>query len=237
MNIKKYFETIFNSEIAEEVNLNWDGLKDLLVIKRLDGGKNTTQAKTIPFQLQLYTLNALEGKRLFDEFISANNNIIFKRDLETIIPNYFPPIVIPNINAQGNGYYYQVVMSGIFQVATNIDDVVKIEIDGNEVLTEKRTISYITVPDTQGKSINRPNVESKIKSNQIQMNLILNSVNNSLMEKLRKIRKRELDPNTLFNIKLTFSSNEVENYNLICFNSSINSENGAFPTISLQLGE
>ena len=57
------------------------------------------------------------------------------------------------------------------------------------------------------------------------------------MEKLRKIRKRELDPNTLFNIKLTFSSDEVENYNLICFNSSINSENGAFPTISLQLGE
>ena len=28
MNIKKYFETIFNTEIAEEVNLNWNGIKD-----------------------------------------------------------------------------------------------------------------------------------------------------------------------------------------------------------------
>lgn len=237
MDIKKYFETIFDIDIVDEINLNWNGIDDLIVIRRLDGGKNTTEIKTQPFQLQLYTQNALEGKRLFDDFINIYNNIVIYRDLEIIIPNYFPPVVIPNINAQGNGYYYQVVMSGIFQISANVDDIKTIKIDGYEVLTEDRNIQYITSSDTQPKSIKSFDVETKNQNKQIQINLVLNSVNSALSQKLKSLRTSEIDINTLFNVELIHTNDEIETYDLVCLSHSINSKNGAFPTISINLGE
>lgn len=236
----KYLKTKFPEtwEITNDVNINWNTTNNLMIVRQIDGGVDYKDGTRVqPIQLLVYAKNLNEVKTKLDLFVSENNQAYIRRDSTDIIQTYFPPVVIPQINADGDGYYYQVLCTGVLQISNNIDDIKKVFIDNVAYETTTRQLTYTTIPDTQNANINLDYCSSIIRISQNQFVVSLISKSQAINNKLRQLRSHDISVDTSFIIKLVYTNDAEETYTMKCLNHSIISNNGSIPTVQITFGE
>lgn len=225
-------------EITNDVNINWNTTNNLMIVRQVDGGVDYNDGtRVMPIQLLVYAKNLNEVKLKLDAFVSENNQAYVRRDSSDIIQTYFPPVVIPQINADGDGYYYQVICTGVLQISNNMDDIKEVWIDNVKYKTTQRTLSYTAIPDTQNVDINKDYCSSFIRVCQNQFVVSLISKTQAINNKLRQLRNHTITADSSFTIKLVYTNDTEETYTMKCLNHSINSNNGVIPTLQITFGE
>lgn len=236
---KKYLKKQLPKEwkIVETLDINWDGRETLLVITILDGATDYIGVKTQPFQIMIYTLDLKGVKDVIDEFQRNHNQEYIRQDLQDIIQTYNPCVAIPQITTNGEDYYYQIYLTGVLQISDNIFDIKKVKIDGNEVNTYIRNISYNTIIDTQNKNINTEEVKTIIRNSKVSIIFTLIPRESELFEKLKSIRVKEISCNENFTIELIHNNDTIEEYTMKLTNQSFTSQNGSLVTCELNFTE
>lgn len=238
-NLKKYFSSKFpNWDVVEDVNIKWDCGKTMMIVRVTEGGEKYEDGTKIePIQMIVYTNNLEESKLLLEKFVEENTQKYIRRDSLDIIPTYFPPVVLQEINEDGSSYYYSIMCTGILQIANNIDDIKEVWVDNVKYATTNRVLSYNALADTQNENINTTYCKSIMRVSQIQFSASLVSKTNGISTKLRNLRNHNLAADETFTIKLVYTDDYTETYTMKCLNHTISSENGQMPTLQLSFGE
>lgn len=238
-NLKKYFASKFpNWDVVEDINIKWDCGKTMMIVRVTEGGEKYEDGTKIePIQMMVYTNNLEESKLLLEKFVEENTQKYIRRDSLDIIPTYFPPVVLQEINEDGSAYYYTLMSTGILQISSNIDDIKEVWIDEVKYPTTNRVLSYNALADTQNDNVNVTYCKSIMRVSQTQFSATLVSKANRLRNKLRSLRSHDLGPDVDFTIKLVYTDNFEETYTMKCLNHTMSSENGQMPSLQISFGE
>lgn len=222
-----------SATITEEVNYVYEGSGLAIQIKYLIG-QNYKESIWQPIQLSVYTDDLPTTKALLETFTKAYNNTVMDDDsLDYIMQFYTTPMLLQAMNPMNNNFISQYIVSGTLLISQNISEIKTVKIDGYEVETATRIISYVTRPNNQRTSSGYLNT-STIENGMVKFTCSMINKNNMACGKARRIRKGLLDINTPFTIELTFSDNdEIETYTMKLDNMSLNSENATLPSITL----
>lgn len=235
----KYLKTKFPDwKITEDVDINWDTISELMIVRNIDGGVDYEDGTRVqPVQMLVYAKDLQNVKLKLDNFVKDNNQKYIRRDSLDIIQTYFPSVVIPQINPDGSGYYYQVLTTGILQISSNLDDIKEVYIDNVKYVTKTRNLAYTAIADTQNANVNYDYCKTIIRGCQNQFVVILISKTQAINNKLRSIRSHIMPSDTTFEIKIVHTDDTEETYSMRCLNHNFSSTNGAIPTISITFGE
>jgi hypothetical protein len=235
--IKSIFDTFQNDYvITEEINYQYNGSGNAIIIKYLSG-TNYKDSTIKPIQLAVYTDNPIAIKKDLDSFASASNNNPFY-DTESpstyIQQIYGTPILLSPFDPTGNNYIHQFILSGTLLISSNVSEIKKVQIDGEEIETTTRTLSFTAQIDSQRVSNSFIN-SSNVTYSSIQFSFQMINKNNILSNKIMSLRTGNLNIDTNFAIRLTFSdNNRIENYTMKLLSVSLNSENQSLPVLTLQ---
>lgn len=234
MDYKSYLESkLTNYTISNELKFNYNGTDTHVLIKQRGGGFNYQDSQILPIQLLVFTYDVEEVIDTLNDFIKDNSATRFVQDLEYVRQYYETPVVISNGQGGGSNHYSQVSLLGTLNVSSNISDIKTVEIDGIKYFTTKRTISYVTVVDTQS---NQGQIgETDIKNGMNKFVCELENKNNELCSNVSAIRQGYKNVNTNFTIKLTFTDNDrTETYIMKLASATINSDNSTSPVLALE---
>ena len=241
MNYLSYVKSIFNNYtntyiITEEINYQYNGDGNAVIIKYLSG-TNYKDSVIQPIQLSVYTNNPNSIRADLDNFANALNNAPFfdpSSPTTYVQQLYSTPILMTPFDPAGNNYIHQFIISGTLLISNNVSEIKKIEIDGEELETTVRNVSYTSQIDNQ--RINNFFLnESNVTYGSIQLSIQMINKNNVLSNKLRLLRTGNFDIDNTFTIKLTYSDNNAtEIYQMKLLSVSLNSENQSLPILTLQ---
>ena len=237
MNYLKYIQDALGEEIlvTEELNYEYSGIGTICVIKYL-AGSNFLDSTVVPVQLAVYTDDMPSTKTLLETFTKTYNDIPYIDGLEYVRQYYSTPFLLSAVDKTGTNYTSQFLVSGTLVISSNVSDIKIVNIDGKDYQTTTRIISYVGYPDSKrsGGKINNTNITNGL----MKFSCSLINKGNELGEKLRRIRTGQLDLNTTFEIKLTFTDNNfVETYIMKVDSVSFNSENQLLPVLSMSFIE
>lgn len=233
MDFKTYLTEILTTmEVYEETNYHYQANETACVIKYMTGS-NYLDSVIQPIQLSIYADDVMAAKVLLDAFTRTYTNTHIIDGTEYATQFYNTPLVLSTGNQIGPNYVANIIVTGTLIISSNVSEIKTVEIDGYEIETTKRNLVYVAMPDTQRKgSLKIASTDVKVPAVKFLCSFI--SKNNLLCQKLRRLRGGTLDPNTAFNITLTFTDNDTEeSYVMKCIDSTLDSENGALPTYSV----
>jgi hypothetical protein len=240
MNYLNYLKSLVilnDFEITEEINYQYNGETNAIVIKYLSG-TNFRESTIQPIQLSIYTNDIENTKSILDSFVATYNNSPFYENVNSI--NYYvqqiysTPLLLASFEPVGNNYMHTFVISSTLLISKNVSDIKQVEIDGLSYETTSRILTYTAQLDNQriaNSFINESNVSfATIKFN---VNVINKStgLEGSLAQKISLIRRGLIDIDTPFTIKLTYSDEAVETYIMRLDSSSLTSENQSLPLL------
>ena len=196
----------------------------ILIVKALSG-YSTNDKISIPYQVLVYTpeiqnveyedpikmvldglnqlSNAYNGKTLAFGFSYVTLNFL--------TPTMLTPLVSENILFRGC-FYMPVHVNEAYDFGL----VTKIEIDNQEIPYNSINLTDVAVDSTTTNSAtNKQDCVSKNKTSQILIVLTCDVKLNSFFMKLRRIRNRAEDINSLFTIKIYWNDGIYEQFNII----------------------
>lgn len=232
MNYLNYIKALFpDYQVTDELNFEYGG-KTAIVIKYLTGS-NYRESIIQPIQLSIYTTDVATVKSAFDVWTKQYNNTNYLDGFDYVQQFYSTPMVLSTFSPLQDNYTSQILVSGTLIISENVSQIKTVEIDGHVYETADRHLHYVTTPDTQpkdGVSLN----ETYIKSAFVKFTCSKVNKGDVLGQKLRNMRLGNLNKNTTFTIKLTFTDNDtVEQYTMRLDSQTLNDVNSALPTLSL----
>lgn len=237
MDYKTYLEEILTEyTISDELKFAYNGTDTHVLIKNRGGGANYLDSQILPIQLLIHTTDVEEVINTIKTFAMTYSGTVFVQNLEYVRQFYETPVIITNGQGGGPNHYSQISLLGTLIISTNLSDIKTVEIDGNEYFTTTRNLSYSTIPDTQSSSGGIG--ETDIVNGMNKFVCTLENKNNPLCNKIRAVRRGNVDVNTTFTIKLTYTDNDfVETYTMKLASATVNSENLKSPVLSLEFWE
>ena len=234
MDFKSYIEGIFTDyTVSDELKYNYAGEGTHILIKFLGGGGNFKDSQVIPVQLLAYTKDPEGVSSTLRDFAKTYSGTMFNEDLEWVRQFYDTPVVLTSGQGGGIYHYSQVSLLGTLIVSTNISDIKKVEIDGEEYFTTSRKISYVAKTETEPTGNNRIG-ETDVISSLIEFQCTMENKANAVSSKIRAIREGNISGNTTFEIKLTMTDNDyVETYSMKLTSHTIDSSNATSPVLAL----
>ena len=234
MDYKTYLESkLTEYTISNELKFNYTGTDTHVLIKQRGGGYNYGDSQILPIQLLVFTYDVEEVVNTLNNFVKDYSGTRFVQELEYVRQYYETPVVISSGQSGGNNHYSQVSLLGQLHVSTNISDIKTVEIDGTEYFTTLRTMSYVTIVDTQSSQGEIGETDVINGMNKFVCNL--ENKNNALCVKVANIRQGNIDANSEFAIKLTYTDNDrIETYTMKLASATINSDNSTSPVLALE---
>lgn len=224
-----------NEEIIKEDGKIKPSSKINLIVKYL-AGTSFKQSVVIPIQFSWRTWKPVEQMQLFTKFSQKHSNTTLVDDeFNYIIQNYGTPLVANNFENIGNTKQSQIIMSGVLIISQNVDDIQKIEIDGETIETTTRTLTYSTEIDNQRTgNININN--SNVSRANLQLTFTGISKNLAFYNKVEQIMFGELDINTDFKIVIYYlQNNRTREIKMKLNSNSINSQDRTLPLQNIAL--
>lgn len=218
--------------VTDEINYQYNGESDLLIIKYL-AGVNFKDSKVQPIQLVVYTNNLPATKTALESFAHTYNNSPFYDVTDYIQQIYSTPFLLSNFETFGSNFSHQFVITGTLLISSNVRELKKIKIDNVFYETTRRDVSYSALPDNQ-KIGNAQINQSNISYASIKFVCSMIHKNDVLSNKLVAMRKGLISIDTPFNVVFIFSDSDTEEAHSMKVDSyTINSENQSLPILSL----
>jgi hypothetical protein len=237
LNYIKSLATFEDFEITDEINYQYNGAGDALVIKYL-AGNNYKDSKVLPIQLSVYTNDLQATKTLLEDFAKTYNNAPFYYDngdgsIDYVQAIYGTPMLLQNFDATGNNFVHQFVIAATLIISTNVSEIKQVFIDNVLYETTSRSLVFVSVINNERIGNNLINT-SLIQNSVVKFNCTMINKNNVLANKVRAIRQATVSPSTSFVIKFVFSDNNTEEtHTMVLENAALQSENQALPILSL----
>lgn len=235
MNYLNYLKSLVpfnNYDVTDEVNYQYNGEGNLLVIKYL-AGVNYKDSKVQPVQLSVYTNDIPTTKAALETFASTYNNSPFYDVTDYIQQIYSTPFLLTSFEEFGNSFTHQFIITGTLLISSNVRELKQIKIDNVLYETTLRNIGYATIIDNQKIGTAELNT-SNVTYASLKFTVSMIHKNNTLSNKLVSIRKGLLSIDTTFSVSFVFSDSETEETHTMKLDSySINSENQSLPILSL----
>jgi hypothetical protein len=232
LNYLKDISTFSSYIVTDEINYQYNGEGNLLIIKYL-AGVNFKDSKVQPVQLIIYTDDLPTTKTELELFASTYNNSPFYDGTDYIQQIYSTPFLLSSFEALGRNFSHQMVITGNLLISTNVRELKQVKIDNVLYETTDRTVTYTTFPDNQkigNSQINTTNISYA----SVKFNCSMIHKNDVLSNKLLAMRKGLISIDTTFNIVFVFSDSEtLENHSMKIDSFTINSQNQALPILSL----
>ena len=204
----------------------------IFIIKCLNG-TIIDNVKRLPYQILVYTPIKQSTKEESDpiidtlnyinEFVAKFNATNHKTDFSLVrmiftTPTSISPLAANSIAFRNILYFSATTIESINFIACN-----KVTIDNFEISFSTLALSFASANPTTTNYINNYQfleTRNKNLSGAIVLNIPCN--NNVVFQKLKAIRKGLLDINTIFYLKLIWSDDDFEEYDLILNNQSLN---------------
>jgi len=240
MNYLNYIQglaTFSNYVVTDEINYQYNGEGDALVIKYL-AGNNYKDSKVLPIQLSVYTNDLQATKTLLEDFAKTYNNAPFYYDngngvIDYVQAIYGTPMLLQNFDATGNNFVHQFVIAATLIISTNVSEIKQVFIDNVEYETTSRSLVFVSSVDSQRIGTNVINT-SLIKNSVVKFSCNMINKNNLLLNKIRTIRQGLVSPSSTFTLKFVFSDNNTEEtHTMVLENAALQSENQSLPVISI----
>lgn len=233
MNYLDYLKGILTTmNIYEEANYQYTGTGTDCVVKYLQGS-NYLDSIVQPIQLSIYTDDPMTARATIESFAKSYTNTHIIDGTEYVTQFYNTPMILSVGNMIGPNYNANLLVSGTLLISSNVSEIKTVNIDGYDVETTIRNLTYAPIQDTQRNNayyIAKTDVRTPV----VKFVVSFISKNNSLCQKLRRLRTGNLAPNTAFTIILTYTDNDtIETYsNMKLIDYAYNSENGSLPSIT-----
>lgn len=232
LNYLKSIDTFANYTVTDEVNYQYNGEGNLLVIKYL-AGANYKDSRVQPVQLSIYTNDLQATKTALETFASTYNNSPFYDVTDYIQQIYSTPFLLSSFEQVGNNFSHQFIITATLLISTNVREIKQVKIDNVIYETTQRNLIYATNVDNQKIGNNRLNT-TNVSFAVLKFNCSMIHKNNVLANKLKTIREGSLSIDTTFSISLVFSDSETEeNHNMKLDSYALNSDNTSLPILSL----
>lgn len=240
MNYLNYIQslaTFSNFVVTDEINYQYNGEGDALVIKYL-AGNNYKDSKVLPIQLSVYSNDLQATKTLLEDFAKTYNNAPFFYDngngvIDYVQAIYGTPMLLQNFDASGNNFVHQFVIAATLIISTNVSEIKQVFIDNVEYETTSRSLVFVSSVDSQRIGTNVINT-SLIKNSVVKFSCNMINKNNLLLNKIRTIRQGLVSPSSTFALKFVFSDNNTEEtHTMVLENAALQSENQSLPVISI----
>jgi hypothetical protein len=240
MNYLNYIQslaTFSDFVVTDEINYQYNGEGDALVIKYL-AGNNYKDSKVLPIQLSVYTNDLQATKTLLEDFAKTYNNAPFFYDngngvIDYVQAIYGTPMLLQNFDATGNNFVHQFVIAATLIISTNVSEIKQVFIDNVEYETTSRSLVFVSSVDSQRIGTNIINT-SLIKNSVVKFSCNMINKNNILLNKIRTIRQGLVSPSSTFALKFVFSDNNTEEtHTMVLENAALQSENQSLPIISI----
>lgn len=237
LNYIKSLDAFDGFEITDEINYQYDGSDNALVIKYL-AGNNYKDSKVLPIQLTIFTRDIPTTKTLLEDFAKTYNNAPFYYDngdgtIDYVQAIYGTPMLLQNFDMTGNNFTHQFVIAATLIISSNVSEIKQVFIDNVEYETTTRSLAYASSLDNQRVGNAYINT-SQIAMGMVKFSCTMINKNNQLAEKIRTIRQGQLSINTTFTIKFVFSDNNTEEtHTMLLEQASLQSENQALPLLTL----
>jgi hypothetical protein len=232
LNYLKNINTFSNYVVTDEINYQYNGDGNALIIKYL-AGVNFKDSIVQPVQLIIYTDDLPSTKTELELFASTYNNNPFYDGTDYIQQIYSTPFVLSSFESLGRNFSHQMVITGNLLISTNVRELKEIKIDNVIYETTDRTVTYSTYPDNQkigNSQINTTNISYA----SVKFNCSMIHKNNVLSNKLVAMRKGFISIDTPFDIVFIFSDSNTEEVHSMKIDSyTINSQNQTLPILSL----
>jgi hypothetical protein len=240
MNYLNYIQslaTFSDFVVTDEINYQYNGEGDALVIKYL-AGNNYKDSKVLPIQLSVYSNDLQATKTLLEDFAKTYNNAPFFYDngngvIDYVQAIYGTPMLLQNFDATGNNFVHQFVIAATLIISTNVSEIKQVFIDNVEYETTSRSLVFVSSVDSQRIGTNVINT-SLIKNSVVKFSCNMINKNNLLLNKIRTIRQGLVSPSSTFALKFVFSDNNTEEtHTMVLENAALQSENQSLPVISI----
>jgi hypothetical protein len=240
MNYLNYIQslaTFSDFVVTDEINYQYNGEGDALVIKYL-AGNNYKDSKVLPIQLSVYSNDLQATKTLLEDFAKTYNNAPFFYDngngvIDYVQAIYGTPMLLQNFDASGNNFVHQFVIAATLIISTNVSEIKQVFIDNVEYETTSRSLVFVSSVDSQRIGTNVINT-SLIKNSVVKFSCNMINKNNLLLNKIRTIRQGLVSPSSTFALKFVFSDNNTEEtHTMVLENAALQSENQSLPVISI----
>jgi len=237
LNYIKSLPTFSDFEVTDEINYQYNGEGDALVIKYL-AGNNYKDSKVLPIQLSAYTNDLQTTKALLEDFAKTYNNTPFYYDngdgtIDYVQAIYGTPMLLQNFDATGSNFVHQFVIAATIIISANVSEIKQVFIDNVEYETTSRSLVYAASLDNQRVSNALINT-SQATMGMVKFSCTMINKNNQLSNKIRSIRQGQLSLNTPFVIKFVFSDNNTEEtHTMLLENVGLQSENQTLPILTL----
>lgn len=231
-------EEFSDYKVVEEVDMDFQITSPTIIYKQMGGGQSyNVDSLFQPIQLILKTTDVSQGLSDLSTFAQAQTNTYVIQDL-TYYRQWFATPFNPNNNQQhSNNFVQSIYLSGTLVISTNINDITKVVIDGEEYETADRNLFYKAVADTQPVSQMDRLGKTNITSASTTFTMSMENKENVLCTSAKRIRQGDLSADTEFTIVLTFSQNETtETYTMKMLSATLNTSNTGSPVISFEFG-
>lgn len=234
MNYLEYLQSVLTTmNIYEETNYQYSGSGTDCVIKYLQG-TNYLDSIVQPIQLSIYTDDVITARTAIESFAKSYTNTHIIDGTEYVTQFYNTPMVLSVGNMIGPNYSANIILSGTLLISSNVSEIKTVTIDGYDIETTTRTLSYSVVTDTQ-RNNNSLISNTDVKSPVVKFVCTFINKNNSLCQKLRRMRLGTLNPNTYFSLTLTYTDNDTtETFSTMkVIDYTLNSDNGGLPAMTV----
>ena len=238
MDYKSYLEDIFTDyTISDEVKFNYNGTDTHILIKSRGGGLNWPTSQYIPIQLLAYTLDPDGVKETLDAFAQTYSGTSFYQELEYVRQSYETAVVLSSGQGGGPNHYSMVSVLGALFISTNTSDIKTIKIDGNEIFTVQRKLSYTSTPNSQADSTLDDNIrlnKTNLTSALLQLNITCENKNNYLSNQCSALRQGLIQTDKEYTVTLEFSdNNKIETYTMKIDSHTLTSANNSNPNLAV----
>lgn len=228
--------------VSKERNIDADYSKHNVVVSALSGNVYK-EAGSIPFQIEIVTSDIDKVMVDFTTLAKNNNNVSFTQVIKegetnfqsiTIIPFFNTPVVMEKDIAIGSDKYARIVVFASVNEQKNVNNIKKLEIDGEEQELLTGTFAYVVEANPTRKS---GDILSKSKKRTASCTISFSTISKSnvFLNKGFKIATGTFSGNTSFNVAVTLDNGLSATLKMFISSYTFNTERAKLPLINVGL--
>lgn len=212
--IRERLQELTNEKIVvvNEVDFNFTPNDDTItIVVKSQGGAVNGNVKFLPIQFDIYSiLDVQETLNVFNEFVNRYSNTYMNLGLDFYKQDYNTPVVATNFLDVGTTKSY-IYITGTLLITTDISDVKEVWID-NELINHLQCDVVYSASLNPSKVSGEDFITTTLESSTLIVNLRMFCQNDVFSQQLKMIRRKQLNPDYTFNVKLVYNDGDEETH-------------------------
>lgn len=223
----------YSFNITENLSYKFDKNVDNLVLK-VQQGNRYQRGVIMPLSIIITSKDPQRAMTIWNEWVLTVSDRDYLEGTFNYYMIYQTPSITQVFDEISNNYYSVITVFGTIVETNNVLDIKKLEIDGVEIIINEGTYQLSSSPNSEQPSdsayLNTSNIISSVLS--LNVTTFLDDLG-TLGLKFKGMRKNTTNPNSTFDVKITFTDDSIEQTNMRCTLQSIQKSRGSITTLTL----